>query len=516
MRLINTTTLKLEEFNETNRPPYAILSHTWGDEEITFQQMQDNASQYHRKVGYQKIAKTCEVARNSNIGYAWVDTCCIDKTSSAELSEAINSMFRWYEDAEICYAYLPDVDDISDGQSTVVRSRWFTRGWTLQELIAPRKLVFYASTWELIDSRTNLSETIADTTGIDMRLLQDNRHDLDGILKSSSIAQRMSWASKRQTTRTEDLAYCLLGIFDINMPLLYGEGTKAFTRLQQEIIRHTDDQSIFAWENTSEPDTNTSILAPSPAAFTKSGQIDQVDTGEESAPFSLTNRGIQIDLRVRWTDGHSYGIIPCRHHREGTKLLMIKLEQLNGPRFFRATHTPLEWTEEWVWKETPKIPVYLMIAPPPIKYRIPPGSFLVKFLSLRAKVFLVSEGYTWSPATRLITMDEPESRLVDRYVFGTLPVEVAWSGILLLELTQEAILFKPVLIVAASVIIWPMPGPGVELWSIEGIKDMILPSIQVKSLVLGSSLMDFHMAFLIFLAQWAVILGAYGCYDEFQ
>ncbi|EEU35642.1 uncharacterized protein NECHADRAFT_52327, partial [Fusarium vanettenii 77-13-4] len=302
MRLINTKTLQLEEFNEINRPRYAILSHTWGDQEVTFQDMQNDSGQHLLKAGYQKILQTCKVTLESNLEYAWIDTCCIDKTSSAELSEAINSMFKWYEGATICYAYLPDVNETSDGRSTIPKSRWFTRGWTLQELIAPRRLVFYASTWELIDSRSNLSETIAYTTGIDKRLLQDNRDDLHRILRSSSIAQRMSWASRRQTTRTEDLAYCLLGIFDINMPLLYGEGSKAFARLQEEIIRHTDDQSIFAWGlgETQYPDSwsSTSVLAPSPMAFAGSEYIVPVDTCQDSAPFSITNRGIRIDLRI--------------------------------------------------------------------------------------------------------------------------------------------------------------------------------------------------------------------------
>ncbi|KAM6509682.1 hypothetical protein FALCPG4_017329 [Fusarium falciforme] len=415
MRLINTKTLRLEGFNEVNRPPYAILSHTWGGQEVTFQDMQDVSDQHLLKAGYQKILQTCKVALNSNIEYAWVDTCCIDKTSSAELSEAINSMFRWYEGAEICYAYLPDVNDISDGRSTVVKSRWFTRGWTLQELIAPRKLFFYASTWELIDSRSSLSETIADATGIDKRLFQDNRHDLGGILRSSSIAQRMNWASRRETTRTEDLAYCLLGIFDINMPLLYGEGNKAFTRLQEEIIKHTDDQSIFAWglspSNTHPPrsSTSTSVLAPSPMAFAESEDIASVDTCQESAPFSITNRGIRIDMRIRRGFPHTYGIISCRQ-KKSTELLTIVLEELSGYRFYRIQEAPIKWTSHLEWKRTPNITVYLMTAPPPEIYCIPGGSFLINPLPEGIYVKSITAGYTWSPATGLVTMDKPEDR----------------------------------------------------------------------------------------------------------
>ncbi|KAH7254591.1 heterokaryon incompatibility protein-domain-containing protein [Fusarium solani] len=415
MRLINARTLKLEEFNETNRPPYAILSHSWGDKELTFQDMQGDTGQHYWKAGYCKIFGTCKVALNFGIEYAWVDTCCIDKTSSAELSEAINSMFRWYEDAEICYAYLSDIYDPPYAEVAVVQSRWFTRGWTLQELIAPRHLVFYATNWEYINSRSNLSKAISSATRIDERRLQDNRAKAGSILRSSSIAQRMSWASRRQTTRTEDLAYCLLGIFDINMPLLYGEGTKTFTRLQEQIIQHTDDQSIFAWglrngiKPESSPDTSTSVLAPSPAAFVASGDIVQVNTGEESTPFSLTNRGIRIDLRVEWIRGRRYGIIPCRRNK-ATDLLMIQLQELQGNRFFRVSDAPVTWRSYLAWKRTPKIPVYLMTAPPPEKHRIPSGSFLVELPRGKIAVHRVSEGYTWSPATGLITMNEPEPR----------------------------------------------------------------------------------------------------------
>ncbi|UPK95919.1 hypothetical protein LCI18_006854 [Fusarium solani-melongenae] len=416
MRLINTRTLKLEEFNETNRPSYAILSHSWGDQEITFQDMQGDQKQHYCKGGYIKIVRTCGVALNLGIEYAWVDTCCIDKTSSAELSEAINSMFRWYEDAEICYAYLSDVYDPFDQYPNFVQSRWFTRGWTLQELIAPRHLVFYTSDWEYIDSRGNLSKVISSATRIDERLLQDNRAKAGPILRRSSIAQRMSWASKRQTTRIEDLAYCLLGVFDINMPLLYGEGTKAFTRLQEQIIQHTDDPSIFAWglhngiTPESSPDTSTSVLAPSPAAFFASGDIVQVDTGEESTPFSLTNRGIRIDLRVGWIRGRQYGIIPCRRRNKATGLLMIQLQNLQGNRFFRVTDAPVTWRSYLAWEQTPKIPMYLMTVPPPEKHQIPAGSFLVKLPRGEIAVKSLSEGYTWSPATGLITMNELESR----------------------------------------------------------------------------------------------------------
>jgi hypothetical protein len=173
------------------------------------------------------------------------DTCCIDKSSSAELSEAINSMYAWYQRGVVCYAYLSDVQlwstyqpEDADGAWVaenpeavlqVMKSRWWTRGWTLQELIAPPSVVFYAATsqgWSKIGTKGSLIDLVAARTGIRDDILRG----LD--VKKCSVAQRMSWASQRETTRTEDLAYCLLGIFGVNMPLLYGEGSKAFLRLQ--------------------------------------------------------------------------------------------------------------------------------------------------------------------------------------------------------------------------------------------------------------------------------------------
>jgi hypothetical protein len=168
-------------------------------------------------------------------------SCCIDKTSSAELSEAINSMFRWYSRSKVCYAYLTDVS--YDGfDDSLPKSRWFTRGWTLQELLAPSSVVFYSAEWTRIGDSEVLISVLRNVTRIDEGILSRTK-SLDWV----SVAEKMSWAATRETTRVEDMAYCLLGIFDINMPLLYGEGGRAFQRLQEEILRNSQDQSLFAW-----------------------------------------------------------------------------------------------------------------------------------------------------------------------------------------------------------------------------------------------------------------------------
>ncbi|KAH7395485.1 heterokaryon incompatibility protein-domain-containing protein, partial [Cadophora sp. MPI-SDFR-AT-0126] len=244
MRLLNSRTLKLEEFLSEKVPPYIILSHTWGSEEVSFQEMQHPNEEIRNKLGYTKVQRCCDVAADDGFDHVWIDTCCIDKTSSSELSEAINSMFKWYQEAEVCYAFLSDVPTDLDNTTLDIalrKSRWFTRGWTLQELIAPAHVMFFDDNWKELGTRSSLRDAISATTSIQVNVL------LGYNIKKFSIAQRMSWASRRTTTRSEDTAYCLMGLFEVNMPLLYGEGGNAFIRLQEEIIRRSDDHSIFAW-----------------------------------------------------------------------------------------------------------------------------------------------------------------------------------------------------------------------------------------------------------------------------
>ena len=211
-----------------------------GTEEVSFQDLpQEYAKQM---LGYRKILSCCAQANSDGFDYVWIDTCCIDKRSSSELSEAINSMYSWYRNAEVCYAFLADVSEVEDPDSpnsTFRNSRWFTRGWTLQELLAPSSLIFYGRDWGDIGSKGSMRDTLSQMTGIDRAALTCN--DLEAF----SIATKMSWASKRETTRIEDIAYCLMGIFDVNMPTLYGEGKNAFMRLQHMIIQSSNDHTIF-------------------------------------------------------------------------------------------------------------------------------------------------------------------------------------------------------------------------------------------------------------------------------
>jgi hypothetical protein len=221
-------------------PPYAILSHTWGPEEVTFKDMMEGNGTSKR--GFDKIRFCGEQARCDGWQYFWVDTCCIDKSSSAELAEAINSMFRWYRDAAKCYVYLSDVSlptiDIGDKsdqlpwESAFRTSRWFTRGWTLQELIAPISVEFFSKNREFLGDKKSLERPICEITRIPSKALRG------GPLAEFGATEQMSWAETRQTTREEDMAYSLLGIFDVHMPLIYGEGrANAVGRLREAIDR---------------------------------------------------------------------------------------------------------------------------------------------------------------------------------------------------------------------------------------------------------------------------------------
>ena len=326
-----------KDFIGDDVPLYAILSHTWGadSEEVTFKDLTDGTGK--SKLGYEKIRFCGKQAGRNRLRYFWVDTCCIDKTSSAELSEAINSMFQWYAHSRVCYVYLEDFTlssiNVEDNTCRVCctrssetesssdqwcvtclrKCRWFTRGWTLQELIAPGQIMVYDKNWELIGNlgrfENKLKRDISSITGIPHMYLNGATE-----IQAASIAQRMSWASKRETTRVEDVAYCLLGIFDVNMPLLYGEGSKAFIRLQEEIMKYSDDQSLFAWNISRNPtglywksdvkaswnggNPLTGLLAPSPKSFLNSSTIIPARRSRKhtDAPYLMTNRGLRIDL----------------------------------------------------------------------------------------------------------------------------------------------------------------------------------------------------------------------------
>ena len=288
MRLINTYTYQVLEINFGWIPEYAILSHTWGDDEYLFGDR--NKPDRRESAGFRKIAGCCTLAARQGYEYVWVDTCCIDKTSSAELTESINSMYRWYQESHRCYVYLADfvLEKAKHKEGVKFRDcRWFRRGWTLQELLAPNHVVFYDAEWMEIGSKNLLQSLLTDICGISTRHLF--------YPKEASVAAKMSWASSRQTTRVEDVAYSLLGLFEINMPLIYGEGHNAFFRLQREIMQSSSDESIFAW--TDRGFYYSGLLARSPRCFRDSSDIVPIRLKAlDRPPYLMTNQGLSIEL----------------------------------------------------------------------------------------------------------------------------------------------------------------------------------------------------------------------------
>jgi hypothetical protein len=367
MRLINTATLRMREFlDNRDLPEYAILSHCWGrtEDEVSYQAFIQKTFD-EKCYGWLKIARCCTIAQEQSINWVWVDTCCIDKTSSAELTEAINSMFNWYQLSKVCLVFLPDVDaswppdqSISrgwgadsldqgeaEGVRSFLRSRWFTRGWTLQELLAPVHVEFFNQHFIPIGTRQNLSAIIAQATGIDEAYLEQRKS-----IQEASIAMRMYWASGRSTQRIEDIAYSLLGIFNVNMPLIYGEGDKAFYRLQTTIVQGSDDESIFAWGCDLPQDDCSGMLAQSPADFVNSRDVVDVQThfSTRDSGYELTNKGIRYwypmgGVALRSTKqgfhvskrGHRSFQLACKDQSQNTHL-MLEVERRGG-RWYRRS-----------------------------------------------------------------------------------------------------------------------------------------------------------------------------------
>jgi hypothetical protein len=308
----------------------------------------DKSSTARAKSGYSKIFNACQKAKELSLEHCWIDTCCIDKDSSAELSEAINSMFAWYSDAAVCFAYLEDVQRASVN-TDLPRSRWFKRGWTLQELIAPKNVDFYDKNWVKIGSKDTRSEQVTPfmedlrfITGIDEVVLWKPAY-----MRSKSVAARMSWAQNRQTTRKEDLAYCLMGLFDVNMPLLYGEGDRAFLRLQEEIIKISDDHSIFAWDRDLSESSTVSCLASHPSWFKRGAHVVPFGRKQsQSISYAITNHGVQIRLPLFQNPVSNvvYGLIDCHWENTLTGCIGIPLQGTMESQFLERSsrHQPEE------------------------------------------------------------------------------------------------------------------------------------------------------------------------------
>ncbi|KAI1469651.1 uncharacterized protein F4812DRAFT_419831 [Daldinia caldariorum] len=307
MWLLNTETLTLKYFNEAQLKglSFAILSHTWGSDEILFHEVQGDRAALQDRAGWKKLTSFCKTALAYGFGHGWMDTCCIDKRNSADVTEAINSAYMYYYDSGACFIHLEDVHKYADeatgssGRAEVTRdqllarvrtTRWIRRGWTLQEFIAPKRRYFFASDWSDIEDGDNLLDALAESTRISIDLLKD-RDLLDGFC----TAERMKWASRRETTRAEDVAYCLMGMFKVNMPVLYGEGAQnAFRRLQREIMQFSFDMTIFVWYGDYE---SSGLLAQSPSDFADT-PLSSLWPPWDASAYSLTNAGLSISLNI--------------------------------------------------------------------------------------------------------------------------------------------------------------------------------------------------------------------------
>ena len=342
MRLLHAKDLTFHEFLGSDKPEYAIISHRWSNQEISHKDFLRDRQRFVdggcEGYGWEKIAMACKIALDGGYQWIWIDTICIDKSSSAELTEAINSMYAWYELSKVCYVFLPDVhrlenkpqqDQIQEGYQVVPNkalfetaeflkryaaddenrtyasfsekefrdSNWFGRAWTLQELLAPSRLYFYNSQFRYIGSRDCLASFISQTTGIPRDFVDATPENRHRRITNASVAERMKWASKRVATREEDIAYSLLGVFGVNMPLLYGEGSRAFRRLQTEIIRTSDDESIFAWSHLRSTYSTGAMLAFSIEQFSQATSIEQRNYVPRQH-YEMTNKGLRLPMTI--------------------------------------------------------------------------------------------------------------------------------------------------------------------------------------------------------------------------
>ncbi|KAI9164158.1 Vegetative incompatibility protein [Paramyrothecium foliicola] len=292
MRLINIESLVVIEFRcDSTIPPYVVVSHAWQNDEIFFGDLMDRDAA-SKKAGFEKLQNACQIVRGLGMQWLWVDSICIDRSSSAELSEALNSMFQLYAKANVCLVYLHDLAPSSDMSNRAAGLRnciWIRRPWSLQEVIAPKQVHFYDSVWTFVGTKASLATYLNELMGIDRDVLV-NKMDFARF----SIAKRMSWASRCLASRIEDVAYSLLGILGVHLAIIYGEGQRAFIRLQEEILKTTDDASLFAWQAT-DRQHHRGIFATSPAEFSHLIDAPDMPPLRVRGDVFITSGGVNIN-----------------------------------------------------------------------------------------------------------------------------------------------------------------------------------------------------------------------------
>ncbi|KAJ8518481.1 hypothetical protein ONZ45_g4467 [Pleurotus djamor] len=322
-----------QSFDQNTVARYAIASHRWDRQELAFVDREDLKSMEMKKqTAYAKFKGLCKAAEASGCRFVWIDTLCIDNTNAPELDESIRSMFSWYRNAYVCIVYLGQSDDESD----IAKDTWFSRGWTLQELLAPKRIQFYSRDWNKLGMINRCSNEAykesspndesnpesdpklhGEDLGSESQLLKNISRvsyvSLEHLIKPLSPCPELApvafrYISIRETTRPEDISYCLLGLLDVQMPIAYGEGSeRAFYRLQLACAQSSSDRALFDWRG--EPSRWNSMLACSPKVFKASRSIVQgVGFGDEEVlahenldeddSFTFTNSGLRIMMWI--------------------------------------------------------------------------------------------------------------------------------------------------------------------------------------------------------------------------
>ena len=254
-----------------------------------------------------KLVEFFNISSKYGCNYVWFDSGCIDKSSSTELEESIRSMFNWYRNSKICIVHLANTIHLSD----LRRDPWFTRGWTLQELLAPKRVKFFGKSWQdiTLDSINNdkdsylkvpLWRIISSITRIPLPTLLDFTPGID------HARDAFVWVSNRKTTRIEDIAYCLIGLLGIPLSIAYGEGNMAFRRLQVEVLQHSHDMGLFAW--IGQPSAYNSMLAEGPQCFSQSScqsHLQPLLMPKSQTSRSVTNILLVLDPTHAFTN---YGL----------------------------------------------------------------------------------------------------------------------------------------------------------------------------------------------------------------
>jgi hypothetical protein len=346
-------TLSFTDFKRQKPPPYAILSHTWGEEEMTFQDLSYGISS--SLAGFKKIAFCGEQAAKDGLKYFWVDTCCIDKNNLPELTRSINSMFRWYRNASKCYVYFSDVSlshpqNGIQGDSSCMeafwKSRWFKRGWTLQELIAPKSVEFFSEAGQLLGDKVSLEKVITEITGIPADALQGRRP-----LCEFTVEERFSWANDRETTEEEDIAYCLLGIFDVFMPLIPGEGeANAMKRLEKLVEESVNDNALGG------PDHTTGESGQGPSSSERAAAYNVKPKNPEAAErmkaYVLRNLGSTQALSKYYKPRRNPGVkIILNHWHRAHAISQDFAQGANAGSIFQDAHA--SFLNNVFWDEWP-------------------------------------------------------------------------------------------------------------------------------------------------------------------